>query len=118
MSTDPSPDVLDLAALRRNFADDMAFVARLLTKFEGRYPAQLQSVRDALARGDGTGAAEAAHRLAGETSVFYAVAARRAALAIEDLARAGDLTGAASACDGLARELGQLASALRLLGEG
>jgi HPt (histidine-containing phosphotransfer) domain-containing protein len=112
---EPSPDILDLPALRRNFAEDISFVGRLLAKFESRYPAQLQSVRDPLARGDGAAAAEAAHRIAGETSVFYAVAARQAALRVEDLARAGQLAEASAACDVLAREIDRLASALREL---
>jgi HPt (histidine-containing phosphotransfer) domain-containing protein len=94
--TDVSSDILDLAALRRNFGDDMAFAARLAAKFEGRYPGQLATVRGAITRGDGTAAGDAAHRLAGETSVFYALAARQAALRVEDLARAGDLAGAAA----------------------
>ena len=113
MPSDPSADILDLPALKRNFADDMGFVVRLLTKFEGRYPAQLQAVREALSRGDGTAAGEAAHRIAGETSVFYATAARQAALRIEDLARAGQIAEATAACDALAAELDRLASTLR-----
>ena len=108
-------DVLDLAALKRNFADDLAFAGRLAVKFEGRYAGLLAAVTDALARGDGTAAAEAAHRLAGETSVFYAVAARLAALNIEDLARAGDLPGATAACDTLRLELRRLVDELHEL---
>jgi HPt (histidine-containing phosphotransfer) domain-containing protein len=110
---DAPPDILDLPALKRNFADDMAFVARLLVKFESRYPDQLQAVRDALARGDGTAAGEAAHRLAGETSVFYATAARQAALHVEDLARGGHIGEASGACEALHEELGRLAATLR-----
>ena len=113
MSDSPQSDILDLPALKRNFADDMGFVVRLLTKFEGRYPAQLHAVREALARSDGTAAGEAAHRIAGETSVFYATAARQAALRIEDLARAGQIPEATAACDTLAAELDRLASTLR-----
>ena len=91
----------------------MSFVGRLLTKFEGRYPGQVQAVRDALARNDGNAAAEAAHRVAGETSVFYAVSARHTALRVEDLARAGQLIEAAAGCDALVMELDRLASTLR-----
>ena len=111
----PEPDVLDIAALRRNFGEDVAFAGRLAEKFAGRYPGQLEGVREALGRGDAVGAAEAAHRLAGETSVFYAVAARQAALHVEDLARAGDLAGASGACDVLRTELDRLARTLREL---
>jgi HPt (histidine-containing phosphotransfer) domain-containing protein len=112
---DLTPDILDLAALRRNFGDDLAFAARLAAKFETRYPDQLDAVREAITRGDGTAAGEAAHRLAGEASVFYAVAARQAALHVEDLARAGDLTGAAAARESLRTELDRLAAPLRQL---
>jgi HPt (histidine-containing phosphotransfer) domain-containing protein len=106
-------DIFDLAALKRNFADDMGFVGRLLVKFEGRYPVQLQAVRDCLSRGNGSEAAEAAHRLAGEASVFYALAARHAALRIEDFARAGDLAAAAGECAALQRELERLTQGVR-----
>jgi HPt (histidine-containing phosphotransfer) domain-containing protein len=112
---DVPSDILDLAALRRNFGEDLAFAGRLAVKFEGRYPEQLAAVRDALARGEGTPAGEAAHRLAGETSVFYAVAARQAALAVEDLARAGQLAEAAAACVRLDSELRRLATTLQQL---
>jgi HPt (histidine-containing phosphotransfer) domain-containing protein len=115
MSTDLSPDILDLPALKRNFAGDMSFVGRLLTKFQGRYPGQVQTVQEALTRGDSTAAAEAAHRLAGEASVFYAVAARQTALKVEDLARAGQLAEASAACDTLVAELDRLASKLQAL---
>ena len=111
----PLPDVLDLAALRRNFGDDLAFAGRLAAKFEGRYPGQVDVVGEALARGDGVAAAEAAHRLAGETSVFYSIAARQAALRVEDLARAGDVAGASLACGVLRTELDRLARSLREL---
>jgi HPt (histidine-containing phosphotransfer) domain-containing protein len=112
---DVSSDILDLAALRRNFGEDLAFAGRLATKFQGRYPAQLAAVRDALARGEGPTAGEAAHRLAGETSVFYAVAARQAALAVEDLARAGQINDAIAACNRLDAELKRLAATLQQL---
>jgi HPt (histidine-containing phosphotransfer) domain-containing protein len=115
---DGTTEILDLAALRRNFADDMGFVGRLLAKFETRYPNQLQAVRDALSRGDGAAAGDAAHRVAGEASVFYATAARQAALRVEDLARAGRLAEAAGACDVLGAELDRLKSALRGLADG
>jgi HPt (histidine-containing phosphotransfer) domain-containing protein len=110
-----SAEILDLDALKRNFADDLAFAGRLAAKFETRYPGLLKVVTDALARGDGTAAAEAAHRLAGETSVFYAKAARVAALDVEDLARAGDLDGARAGCATLSAELDRLATTLREL---
>jgi HPt (histidine-containing phosphotransfer) domain-containing protein len=112
---DVQSDILDLAALRRNFGEDLAFAGRLAVKFEGRYPAQLAAVRETLAHGDGTAAGEAAHRLAGETSVFYAVAARQAALAVEDFARAGQLAEATAACERLDDELRRLATALNHL---
>jgi HPt (histidine-containing phosphotransfer) domain-containing protein len=115
---DVPPDIIDLAALRRNFGEDLVFAGRLAVKFEGRYPAQLTTVREALGRGEGVAAGEAAHRLAGETSVFYAVAARQAALAVEDLARAGQLADATAACDRLDAELRRLATTLQQLATG
>ena len=113
-----SPEVLDVAALRRNFDDDMAFVSRLLTKFEGRYPAQIDAIFDALARRDGPAAGEAAHRLAGETSVFYANSARRIALDVEEHARAGHFAEADAACASLRGEIERLVSVVRVLPPG
>jgi len=57
-----------------------------------------------------------AHRLAGATSVFFAEAARRTALRIEDLARAGALAAASRETETLERELTRLTSALREMG--
>jgi HPt (histidine-containing phosphotransfer) domain-containing protein len=113
---DPAPDILDLAALRRNFDGETDFLLRLLGKFEAAYPAQLARVREALARADGGAAAEEAHRLAGATSVFFAEAARVTALRTEDLARAGDVSAATAECDALERELVRLADGLRAMG--
>ena len=111
----PAADILDLSALRRNFDGDWEFLARLLRKFEGSYPPQVTRIREALAAGDGNVAAEEAHRVAGASSVFFAQAARRTALTLEDHARAGDLTAAVDACAALAAELDRLAAALRTL---
>lgn len=113
---DPAPDILDLAALRRNFDGETDFLLRLLGKFEAAYPAQLARVRGAVSRGDGAAAAEEAHRLAGAASVFFAEAARATALRIEDLARAGDLAAAGAECEALERELRRLADAVRAMG--
>ena len=110
-----SPDILDVEALRRNFGDDFDFAGQLASKFRIRYPSQVASIAQALAAGDAAAAADAAHKLAGETSVFYAVAARRAALHIEELARAGDVDAAALGCDALRAELGRLTAALNEL---
>jgi HPt (histidine-containing phosphotransfer) domain-containing protein len=110
-----SAQILDLAALKRNFADEMAFVARLLTKFEGRYPPQLESIQAALARGEGAEAGEVAHRLAGETGVFYSVAARETALRLEELARAGRVAEADAQLAALRTEIARLVQALREL---
>jgi HPt (histidine-containing phosphotransfer) domain-containing protein len=113
---DPAPDILDLAALRRNFDGETDFLLRLLAKFEAAYPAQLARMRDALARGEPDAVAAEAHRLAGATSVFFAEAARTTALRVEDLARGGDLRAATAECDALAGELARLATALREMG--
>jgi HPt (histidine-containing phosphotransfer) domain-containing protein len=112
-AADPSPEILDAAALRRNFDGDLEFMGRLLGKFEVQYPRHLERIRDALNRGDGAAAAEEAHRLAGATTVFFAQAARQRALGVEDFARAGKLGEAAEACAPLLAELHVLADTLR-----
>ena len=116
---EPAPpdedDVIYVAALRRNFGEDIDLLGRLLAKFRARYPGQVDAIRQALARGDGNAAAEAAHRLAGETSVFYARAARQTAIEIEDLARAGDVASATVACHALDVEVERLSELVRRL---
>lgn len=114
-ANDPAADILDLPALRRNFEGDAELFGRLLGKFERSHPAQLARIRERLAAGDGGAAAEEAHRVAGATSVFFAAAARRDALALEDIARAGDLAAAEVACASLAAQLDRLSAALRAL---
>lgn len=117
MVNDPAADILDLAALRRNFDGDWEFLGRLLQKFRASYPRQLARVREGLAVGNGAAAAEEAHRIAGASSVFFAEAARRTALALEDHARAGNVTAAADTCGVLAAELDRLAAVLQALAE-
>lgn len=108
-------DVLDLAALRRNFDDDMQFVARLMGKFEMRCPAQMKELGEALARHEPSEAAELAHRIAGETGVFYATTARRTALELEEFARAARFAEADEAYDVLRREIERLIAAVHAL---
>jgi HPt (histidine-containing phosphotransfer) domain-containing protein len=113
--TDPPAEILDAAALRRNFEGDLSFMGRLLEKFEVQYPKHLELIRVALDRNDGLAAAEEAHHLAGATSVFFARAARHRALAVEDFARGGHLAQAAVACAALREDLLTLADALRAM---
>lgn len=102
-------------ALKRNFKDDLTFLERLLSKFELQVPRQLQLIGEALQMKDVGAAAEAAHRLAGETGVFYSVAARQTALRLEELARSGNLAGAKDTCAALSTEIDRLVQALRAL---
>lgn len=117
MSTsEHDPAVLNVPRLWRELDDDRGLLADLLRQFRRDYPAQVDQLRQALARADANRVGFHAHKLAGMVGVFSAVAALSAAHRVEDLARAGDLAAAPAAVAALERELARLERALDGLG--
>ena len=104
--------IIDRAEVLERFEGDMDLVREVAELFIADCPHRLAAVREALADGDSAGLQRAAHSLKGSVSNFSAGAAVEAALRLEMLARAGDLTDAATACSTLEREIARLMPAL------
>jgi PAS domain S-box-containing protein len=73
----------------------------------------LKGMHAAIDNGDGTGLANAAHRLKGTVAYLAAEPALAATRSVEDLGRSGDLSAASAALEKLALELDRLKEALR-----
>src|SRR5579875_2495855 len=88
-------DARRLAELRGLFPGGQ--LAEILEQLQEDVECQLVRVARALACGDGSGAAEAAHRILSSARLVGAAALSDAATELEQLARANDLTAAAAA---------------------
>ena len=84
----------DAGALRKLFGDDRNRIAALLERFIASAKGARTEIADALAAEDLSGAAEAAHRLAGSAGTAGARGLAGAAAALEIAARDGDAVGA------------------------
>lgn len=95
----PPEDLLDLetlAALRAELAGTEVFQELVATFLEGT-PARLALLHGAVEREEASTAAEEAHAIKGSAASMGAAAMARLAGQIEEMGRAGDLTGAAPA---------------------
>jgi two-component system sensor histidine kinase/response regulator len=111
----PEP-MLDEAELLARVAGDVELVQQLVDLFLADCPKLLAEVRGALARGDSTAVARAAHTLAGSAGSISAKAAFEAALELERSGRGGDLARAREACAALVREVERLRPHLAAFG--
>jgi two-component system sensor histidine kinase/response regulator len=100
--------VLDRVALMEQVEGDRALLAELVGLFLGEWPRQLADLRAAAECGNAEGFARVAHTIKGAVGNFAAPGAHAAALALEQMGRAGDLAGAAEACALLEREVNAL----------
>ncbi len=107
---------VDLASLLDAFGHDRQLVDETVAVFLADLPAQHAALVAAVAAGEAGAIAGAAHSLKGAVGLFSTGAAYQAARAMEDEARTGVVTRAASQGDTLARALTRLAEALRSLG--
>jgi two-component system, sensor histidine kinase and response regulator len=94
---------------------DAELLKEIAALFMEDYPNALAEIRAATARGDAKGVERAAHGLKGSVANFGAQAAADAALQIEQIGRAGDLSRAREAIDTLARALDALRPELEAL---
>lgn len=76
-------------------------------------PKDFLAVKAAVEAGNPDGVAHSAHRLKGAVMQLCAPATFEAAKTLEELGKAGDLTGAAEVCARLETELARLVDALR-----
>jgi HPt (histidine-containing phosphotransfer) domain-containing protein len=82
---------IDSAALLADFGGNSALMADVIRVFLSDAPAQLETLRAAVAAGDGGAIAAAAHALKGSVGLFSKGAAYEAARTLEHAARAGEL---------------------------
>lgn len=112
------PPVLDRAKLLRAFGVNMDVLCRLADLFIHDCPRRLEAMRTALAHHDAVGLEHVAHTFMGSAGYFAGDRAYAAAVALEALARSGDLTRAEPACAALEREIARLTRALAKLRHG
>jgi HPt (histidine-containing phosphotransfer) domain-containing protein len=80
---------IDLSEFVGRCMDDHEFAAKILRTFEQAAPAQLQSLREAVAAADAKAAATGAHAIKGMAANLAAAALRRSALELEQSSRQG-----------------------------
>jgi HPt (histidine-containing phosphotransfer) domain-containing protein len=104
------PDAL--ANLRLLEKTEPGLAAEVVETFLGNAPRRLAEMRAALDAGDATALGKAGHALAGSCGTVGATPMGRLAVALEDLARAGTLTGARDLLDAAERALPDVRDAL------
>ena len=91
---------------------DAGLFREMVGFFFGDAARLLREIRTAAAAGDATAIERKAHRLKGTVLYLGAETASRTVAAVEELARLGDLTAAASAIPSMETEIARLAEAL------
>jgi CheY-like chemotaxis protein len=108
--------VIDSVTHRRSLADvvggNMALLARVREAFSRQTPELLLAIRDAIARRDSDALAQHVHKLKGSMSYFPGQRGSDVAREMEQAARAGDLTRAASLMPDLEQAVAELQSVL------
>ena len=104
--------VLDVVAIRARVQGDEELLQEIVKLYLEDYPRMWSAVRDAVSRGDASALERAAHALKGSIANFETNATYNAALRLESLGRAGDLTGATEALKLLEEALERLRVAL------
>ncbi len=103
-----SDGVIDIEAIRARVQGSSELLVELIDLFLEQCDRLLSDLRQAVARSDVAGVAEAAHALKGSVSNFSAAPATEAARRLEMLARDGDTATLESALTGLEQEIARL----------
>jgi two-component system sensor histidine kinase/response regulator len=111
-------DVFDVTAALEAVDGERELLHGMIGIFVRQTPRVMSDIDAALAAGDASALAMAAHKLKGSVAMFGAHAAREAAQRLEDLAEAADLAGAADARARLGEEVTRLHAALEALAAG
>ena len=106
---------VDGQALIANFGHKPTLLAEVIRVFLSEAPAQIAALRAATEAADAGAIAAAAHALKGSVALFSTGAAYLAAGALEQAARAGDVTGLAPRCATIQDELSRLCTDLETL---
>jgi HPt (histidine-containing phosphotransfer) domain-containing protein len=109
----PDATVFDRAAALQRCGDDLAFFHDLVRVFLNDCPELMKTLSTALMGGDAAALAEAADRVRGTAASFAAAGVVAAAIQLEQLAQAGDLSAGPAALAKLEVEVGRLVGALR-----
>jgi two-component system, sensor histidine kinase and response regulator len=104
--------LFDENALMDNVGGDVGFLAETVAMLESDGPTLMQQIRDAMAAGDAAAVGKAAHTLKGMVSNFCAPQAQAAALEVEKMGKAADLSAAPAAIETLAGLVDQLTAEL------
>jgi two-component system sensor histidine kinase/response regulator len=112
---DATHAVLDREAVVRRVGGDTELLLETVKTFNGESAELLREIRRSIASGDAAHLARAAHSLKGALGTLAASAAANAALALEVMAREGDLSRAEESWRVLDREMVALRGALAVL---
>ena len=115
---DPPSAVLDRNLALARVDGDEALLADLAKLFCEESPKMLAALLQAVSRKDAERLQRAAHSLKGAVATFAAHDAFEAALKLERLGRAGDLSGAEKAYEALESQIERLRSVLQTLSDG
>ena len=85
-------NVLDVEGLRNRCMGNVVLMQRVLTKFQERFPEDLEDMESALNRGDIERVARVAHRVKGSAASVAALGVMQATSEIEDAGRSGRAT--------------------------
>jgi HPt (histidine-containing phosphotransfer) domain-containing protein len=107
--------VLDRAAILARVEGDEELLKEIIELFREDCPRLLQEIREAITQRDAKRLYQAAHTLKGSISNFGNSRSSEAALELETLGRAGDLTQAAAVCKVLQESLAEFLPALSQL---
>jgi signal transduction histidine kinase/CheY-like chemotaxis protein len=111
-SSAPS-ETIDFAALLNRVGGDDALLKRMIAIFLRDTPKRMTAIAKALSRNDVDAVASLAHALKGSVSIFAAEAPRLRAQGLQELSRAGDLTGARANFSALKEEIANLLENLK-----
>jgi HPt (histidine-containing phosphotransfer) domain-containing protein len=90
-------ETFDEAELMDRLDNDVEFLAETVEMLTGDGPGLMSQIQDAIASGDAATLGRVAHTLKGMISNFCAPAAQNAALELERMGKAGDLSAAPAA---------------------
>jgi signal transduction histidine kinase/DNA-binding response OmpR family regulator len=116
-AAEPEAPALDRAAVLDRVGGNVQLLQDLITTFHDDCSRLLPGLRDALRRNDATEVRHAAHTVKGMVSFFAAKSATSAALALEKMGAAQDLTCAEREFATLVREIERLQMAFQTVGE-
>jgi PAS domain S-box-containing protein len=112
----PEAPVLDRGGLVARLMGDEELADRILNRFLGTTPQQIESLRKSLVSGDATAAKRTAHAIKGAASNIGGDQLQRVAFEIEQAARAGDLNAAGSCLAELQSQFERLKEAIQANG--